>query len=632
MLTREQLPPAVAVPALCCARRSCHAAPAAGATPVPRPGATAPRSRRHAAPPAAPRLASRRRRSGAAGRRRRRQSRLGGDARAHRQQRGLDRRRLDPRLRYRVEHDRAGDRLRGRCRARPDPHQPPRRHARPGHRGGHLPQPRGGAAVPASIAIRCTTSVSTATTRRSCASSSRRRCRCIPRVRRSAARSAWSATTPASSCRFSPARWRGSTATPPSTASPSTTTSTRSTCRPPPAPPAAPPARPVIDIRGRVVALNAGGANGAASSFYLPLGRVRRALTLIQQGKPVTRGTLYTVFNYTPYDELERLGLDAGHRGRGAQGLPALHRHAGRHRGAARFCRARGVLQPGDILLRVNRPLRDAVRAPRGGARRLGRRGSEAGARTRRQARVREAAGGRSARHHAERLRGVRRRGGEHALLPAGAALQRADSRGVRRQPRLRVRRCRHSARRGDHRRSTAGRPTRCRISRPASRSSATAITPRCATSPSTIRTAASCARSAWTACGSRRATAIATTPRACGTARDLPAGPAPKPPAVSSTVFPHFSDPRLDALAPSLVMVTFDMPYSVSGITERNYHGTGLVVDAQRGLVVVDRNTVPVAVGDVTITFAGTVQVPGTRGVHPPAAQLRGRRLRSAA
>src|SRR5256884_8286962 len=92
---------------------------------------------------------------------------------------------------------------------------------------------------------------------------------------------------------------------------------------------------------------------------------------------------------------------------------------------------------------------------------------------------------------------------------------------------------------------------------------------------------------------------------------RSLAAGPQPKPVPESSTVFPHFKDPRLNALAPSLAMVTFDMPYSVSGITERNYHGTGLIVDAQRGLVVVDRNTVPVAVGDGTVTFAGTVQVP---------------------
>jgi S1-C subfamily serine protease len=100
---------------------------------------------------------------------------------------------------------------------------------------------------------------------------------------------------------------------------------------------------------------------------------------------------------------------------------------------------------------------------------------------------------------------------------------------------------------------------------------------------------------------------------------RDLPQAPPAEAPAPARTSFVTTGDALADRLAPSLVLVNYSMPFSVAGVTERNYHGTGLVVDAARGLVAVDRNTVPVAVGDVRLTFAGSVEVPGrVEYVHP--------------
>jgi S1-C subfamily serine protease len=84
-------------------------------------------------------------------------------------------------------------------------------------------------------------------------------------------------------------------------------------------------------------------------------------------------------------------------------------------------------------------------------------------------------------------------------------------------------------------------------------------------------------------------------------------------------TTFPRQGERHVQAVTPSLVLVNFDMPYTVSGVADRYYYGTGLVADARRGWVVVDRNTVPIAMGDVRLTFAGSIEVPGrVEYIHP--------------
>jgi S1-C subfamily serine protease len=366
---------------------------------------------------------------------------------------------------------------------------------------------------------------------------------------------------------------------------------------------------PVIDIQGRVIALNAGGADNAASSFYLPLERVERALQLIQQGKPVTRGTLYTVFNYTPYDELERLGLGLGTEAAVRKQFP---QRTGMLVVASVLPGTPSALalQPGDILLRVNGryvttfdPLEEVLDSSVGGQIRLD---LERGGKP---ASVMVPVGDLTAitpssyvqfgdavvntlsYQEAHQLnvppRGVFVANPGYVFgaagVPRGAVIREVNSSPI--DDLQDFQRALSRLGGGDYaniRFTTVDDPNGSQLG--------------------SFRMdrlwypADQCVRDdtlgAWPC-----------TP--------LAAGPPPKADPVSSTGFPKYQDPRLTALAPSLATVTFTMPYSVSGVTEHFYHGTGLIVDAERGLIVVDRDTVPVSLGDVTVTFAGTLQVP---------------------
>eukprot|EP01130_Rhizamoeba_saxonica_P009859 TRINITY_DN4024_c0_g1_i2.p1 TRINITY_DN4024_c0_g1~~TRINITY_DN4024_c0_g1_i2.p1 ORF type:complete len:698 (-),score=149.94 TRINITY_DN4024_c0_g1_i2:237-2330(-) len=73
------------------------------------------------------------------------------------------------------------------------------------------------------------------------------------------------------------------------------------------------------------------------------------------------------------------------------------------------------------------------------------------------------------------------------------------------------------------------------------------------------------------------------------------------------------------DFVLSSLVMVTFRTPYIIDGIHGSLFVGTGIIIDSVKGLVVVDKNTVPGVLGDCSISFGASVQIPAKIVfVHP--------------
>jgi hypothetical protein len=63
--------------------------------------------------------------------------------------------------------------------------------------------------------------------------------------------------------------------------------------------------------------------------------------------------------------------------------------------------------------------------------------------------------------------------------------------------------------------------------------------------------------------------------------------------------------------IIPSFVYVQTTLPFKIDGISFQHRIGIGLVVDATRGLILVDRKTCPMSIGDIVVTFSNSVIIP---------------------
>ena len=374
---------------------------------------------------------------------------------------------------------------------------------------------------------------------------------------------------------------------------------------------------PVIDIEGRAVALNAGGQVRAQSSYFLPLERVRRALALVQEGKPVPRGGLLTTFEQLPYDELRRLGLGQEAE---ADARAAFPESAGLLvvRSTLQGSAASSALIPGDILLRIeDREFPDFLRL-------------EA---------VLDGSVGRPVTLLIERrgrvIEAVIEVSDLHAVTPreyvafGGTFLHPTSYQQARHfnvplntiyvaQPGYMLGLA--AIENGSILREINGRPleTLDDVEQALSVLGHEDVVQLRYSTPRNPR--ANQVRSARTGRGwfaaERCRQGESSQDWSCRPlAPAAPAGPAE--PRMSQPR--EFDDSRLRRIAPSLVHVRFDMPYVVSAVNGQHYYGAGLIVDTERGWVVVDRNTVPETMGDAVLTFNGTLEVTArVAAIHP--------------
>ena len=374
---------------------------------------------------------------------------------------------------------------------------------------------------------------------------------------------------------------------------------------------------PVLDINGNVIALNAGASNKAASSFFLPLNRVVRALKLIQKDLPVTRGSIQTVFKHKSYDELRRLGLteaierEARTKFPDSKGLLVVDQVLPKSPASA-------ALDPGDIVTHINGKLfADFITL---------------------EALIDESVG--------KEINFSVQRGKEnfnanisvHDLHKLSASEYLEIGNGVVHTLSYQVAKNFNvpveglfianpgymfgngGIPRGAVVKQVNGKPVKnledfAKIISNLSDKEKLTIRYFTGSNTSILETRIVYMEYQWFPV------------QRCVRDDSLGAWPCEKitgndsvaEQEISSTSFVFNGNALANKLAPSLVMVNYEAPYFIKGISQTNYYGAGLIINAKKGYVLVDRNTVPLSMGDVRLTFAGSLEVFGkVEYVHP--------------
>jgi len=367
---------------------------------------------------------------------------------------------------------------------------------------------------------------------------------------------------------------------------------------------------PVIDINGKAIAMVAGGKKKAASSFYLPLNKPLRALHFLQQGQPIPRGTIQAIFRHCPYDEVHRLGLlrttEAAVRSTLVAETGMLVIDQVIPNGPAFE-----LLEPGDVLIKMNAELVTSFvhleslmdsNVDKEVVLDIERGGIPTTLRIKVQNlhsitpdKYLEVGGGifhplsyQQAKNHRLPVGSVYV--ASEGYMFGGAGIQRGSiviAIGQTPTPNIEA-----------LEKALAQYPDRSRIP----------IRYFCVNDRHSERLSVIRIDRTWHHMGMWKRDDVLGK-WACS---ESPAPPLPKHAPKPASASPIIATGIAAKVVPALVMVNFTIPFVVDGGSNDTFIGAGVVVDEKEGLVVVDQNTVPLPLGDLTITFGATVEIPG--------------------